>query len=385
MSAPSAERLARAALSRAVGADENRAHAAVREHGPVAVWDVLRARHPDVDPEADLRAQQLLGGRFVCPGDAEWPRCLDALDGPGSAPTATAVGAPFGLWALGSGELAALAERAVAVVGSRAATPYGTRVTHELAAGLAEAGWTVVSGAALGIDAAAHRGALAGGGPTVAVLAGGCDLPYPRAHADLLGEIARGGAVVSEAPPGTPHFRRRFLARNRLIAGLARGTVLVEAGARSGAVNTTRHARMLGRPVMAVPGPVTSAMSAGCHRLLRDERESTVVVTDAADILEELGPIGGVAERPGWAGPRDGLGGLAVRLLDAMPARATVGVASLAARTAAAVADVLAVLGPLVLEGLVEQVPGGYRLTALGRAPAAGDPAAGDPAAGDPP
>jgi DNA processing protein len=295
------ERLARAALCRAVGPDGNRAHAAVRKHGPVAVWDVLRARHPDVDPEADLGAQQLLGGRFICPGDAEWPVCLDALDAPGAAPTATAVGAPFGLWVLGSGELAALAERAVALVGSRAATPYGTHMAHELAAGLAEAGWTVVSGAALGIDAAAHRGALAGAGPTVAVLAGGCDLPYPRAHADLLGEIAHSGAIVSEAPPGTPHFRRRFLARNRLIAGLARGTVLVEAGLRSGSANTARHSRLLGRPVGVVPGPVTSAFSAGCHQLLRDHPADTVLVTSTADILTELTRPRG--DTPAPAGP----------------------------------------------------------------------------------
>jgi DNA processing protein len=371
---PSADRLARAALSRAVGPDDHRAHGAVRAHGARAVWEELRDRHPEVDPAADLRAQGLLGGRFVCPGDAEWPAALDALDGPGYATAVSSAGTPFGLWVFGAANLADLARRAVAVVGSRAASPYGLRIAGELAAGLADAGWTVVSGAALGIDGAAHRGALAVGGPTVAVLAGGCDLPYPRAHEDLLDEIVRSGVVVSEAPPGTPHFRRRFLARNRLIAAFSRGTVLVEAGRRSGAVNTTRHSRLLGRPVMVVPGPVTSALSAGCHRLLRDERESSVVVTDLADVLEEVGPIGTFGEPPVQDGPRDGLAGLAVRLLDAMPPRATAGVATLAGRVGASVAEVLAVLGPLAVEGLVEQVPGGFRLTALGRAPAAGPP-----------
>jgi len=299
------ERLARAALCRAVGPDENRAHAAVRKHGPVAVWNVLRARHPDVDPEADLRAQQLLGGRFICPGDAEWPVCLDALDAPGAAPTATAVGAPFGLWVLGSATLAALAERAVALVGARAATPYGTHMAHELAVGLAEAGWTVVSGAAFGIDAAAHRGALAGAGPTVAVLAGGCDLPYPRAHTDLLAEIASSGAVVSEAPPGTPHFRRRFLTRNRITAGLAQATVIVEAGPRSGSASTARQSRLLGRPVGVVPGPVTSAFSAGCHQLLRAHPATTVLVTSAADIIADLNQPHGDDPHP--AGPDSAL------------------------------------------------------------------------------
>jgi DNA processing protein len=233
----------------------------------------------------------------------------------------------------------------------------------------------VVSGAAFGIDAAAHRGALAAGGPTIAVLAGGVDVVYPRAHADLLTRIRDTGLILSEAPPGSPPYRGRFLTRNRIIAALTRGTVLVEAGHRSGALNTVRHARRLGRVVMAVPGPVTSAMSVGCHRLLRTQREHTVLVTDAAEVCEEIGAIGEFAEYPPTPlGPRDGLPDLVRRLLDVMPARGSVGGAVLAERVGERPETVQALMGPLIVEGLVEHQAGGYRLTALGRAPSAAHP-----------
>ncbi|WP_322761327.1 DNA-processing protein DprA, partial [Frankia sp. Cr2] len=366
------ERLARVALARAVGSDKPAIGIEVARRGAASVWADLRVRHPDVDPERDLRLLATLGGRLLCPGDLEWPSALGVLRDVPGADAHTEPGEPLALWVHGAGDLNQLCERAVAVVGSRAATAYGTTVTSDLASGLSDRGWTVVSGAAFGIDAAAHRGALAAGGPTIAVLAGGVDIAYPRAHAELLARIRDNGLVLSEAPPGSPPYRGRFLTRNRIIAALTRGTVLVEAGHRSGALNTARHARRLGRVVMAVPGPVTSALSVGCHRLLRTHREQTVLVTDAAEVCEEIGAVGELAGYlPVPPGVRDGLPELVRRLLDVMPARGSVGGAVLAERVGQRPATVQALMGPLVAAGLVEHRAGGYSLTALGRAPSA--------------
>ena len=201
------------------------------------------------------------------PGDAEWPEALarldhvDAVSGLG--------GQPLGLWVRGPLRLDQVAAGGVAIVGSRSATTYGTAVAGDLAAAVATEGRTVVSGAAFGIDQAAHRGALGVGGPTVAVLACGVDRAYPSAHRPLLDHLAQHGAVVSELRPGLPPTRVRFLARNRVIAALSGGTVVVEAAVRSGALNTATWATRLGRVLMGVPGPVTSAPSEGVHELLR--------------------------------------------------------------------------------------------------------------------
>ena len=166
----------------------------------------------------------------------------------------------------------------------------------EITAGLSAAGWVIVSGGAYGIDVTAHHAALAHGGRTVVVLACGPDLAYPREHAGLLDDIAIRGAVVSEYPPGMPPARHRFLARNRVIAALARGTLVVEAARRSGTIVTALRASELGRPVMAVPGPVTSAISAGCHVLIR--AGEAVLVTSAAEAASSLpagpAPAGGL-------------------------------------------------------------------------------------------
>ncbi|WP_251079034.1 DNA-processing protein DprA [Frankia sp. AiPs1] len=362
------DRLARVALSRVYGPENRRMATEVARLGAAEVWERVSAEHPGVDPRGDLDAGARAGARLVCPGDPQWPIELDSLDLLREDPAA-ARGAPLCLWVRGVGDLRALAPLSVAVVGCRAATSYGLHLAGEISFDLAERGWTVVSGAAFGIDAAAHRGALAAQGSTVAILASGVDVPYPAAHAGLLAEIASAGAVVSEVAPGTPPYRRRFLTRNRLIAALCRGTVIVEAGLRSGALNTVAHARRLGRQIMAVPGPVTSSTSAGCHRLLRDFREQTVLVTSADDICEEIAGVGSFAPRDVAAGARDSLSLVVRELLDAMPARASVGASTLAKALGLRAQDVLAMLGPLVVEGLVESVPGGYRLTPLGRAP----------------
>ena len=218
------------------------------------------ARLEDVPADGALDAWGRDGIRLVIPGDAEWPGQLDVL---GDA-------RPWGLWVRGGVDLRYACLRSVSVVGTRAATAYGAHVCTELAVSLAERGWTVISGGAYGIDGCAHRGAVAAGGTTIAVLACGVDGAYPPGHWELFRAIRECGAIVSEWPPGRVPTRHGFLVRNRVIAALSRGTVVVEAALRSGALNTARHARDQRRPLMAVPGPVTSAQSAGCHEAIRE-------------------------------------------------------------------------------------------------------------------
>jgi DNA processing protein len=219
-----------------------------------------------------------VGARIVIPGDLEWPDSLAAL-GPAE---------PFALWVRGEGEVRALWDRAIAIVGARAATGYGERIAGEIAAAVADQGWTVLSGGAYGIDAVAHRAALESERPTVAVMAGGVDRLYPAGNDAMLRSVLDSGCVVSEVPPGFAPHRSRFLERNRLIATAA-ATVVVEAAGRSGALRTARQAALLLRPVGAVPGPVTSASSAGCHELIRDG--VSTLVTGAKDVLDLVRPL----------------------------------------------------------------------------------------------
>ncbi len=253
-------------------------------------------------------------------------------------------------------------ERSVAVVGARAATAYGIHVATDLGYGLADREWTVVSGGAFGIDAAAHRGALNAGGPTVAVLACGVDRPYPMGNAALFDRIAETGLLVSEWPPGAEPLRPRFLIRNRVIAAGTRGTVLVEAAARSGATQTTRRAIALRRPTMVVPGPVTSAMSVGAHEILREEPASRLV-TGLDQVLEELGRIGEFAPVPrGPERPTDTLDDDARAIVEAMPGRGTVDVEVLAARAGLPIRTVLRKLSLLEELVLVARRGQGYLL-----------------------
>ena len=215
---------------------------------------LTEARHEIDSAARDLAVLERLGGRLVTAADAEWPLlAFTAFAGvdtkrPEAHP-------PLALWVTGPARLDEVAERAAAIVGTRAATAYGEHVAAELAAGLAERDAAVVSGGAYGIDGAAHRAALAADGFTVAVLAGGVDVPYPTGHAALFHRIGEQGLIVTEYPPGLRPQRHRFLTRNRLVAALSGATVVVEAGARSGAANTAAWARALGRGVCAVPGP----------------------------------------------------------------------------------------------------------------------------------
>lgn len=318
----------------------------------------LRARLAVASPERDLAAGASFGARFIIPGDDEWPEQLDDLahaDG-GEA------GVPLGLWLRGPGNLRELCGRSVAVVGSRASTAYGEYVAGELGIGLAERMWTVVSGGAYGIDGTAHRGALAGNGSTIAVLACGVDIAYPRGHSALIDEIAQTGLVVSEWPPGCAPMRYRFLVRNRVIAALTAGTVVVEAQLRSGALSTANRARALDRYVMAVPGPVTSTMSAGTNQLLR--QPDVHCVTGVGDVVELVGAMG-TDLAPQLAlpsDPRDDLDETSRRVLDAVPVRRAAGPASIAVTAGIAPAYVLRALGGLAARGFVERVDAGWRL-----------------------
>ncbi|CNE11267.1 DNA protecting protein DprA [Mycobacterium tuberculosis] len=318
-----------------------------------------RIRLIAAEPDQDMAVCARFRGRLVCPGDPEWPTTLDDL---GS-------GRPYALWLRGPGDLRYCCLRSVAVVGSRAASPYGLRAAADLASDLADDGWTVISGGALGIDAAAHRGALAADGATVAVLANGVDVPYPASNEGLFAEMARRSLLVSESPPGTHPHRLRFLVRNRVIAALSRGTVIVEAEARSGALNTAGWASKLGRVVMAVPGPITSRSSAGCHRLLR-EGDATLV-TRPAEIIETVGRIGADLAPPPDTPvlPRDRLEPVTRSVLEAFPARGAAGPAQLAVTAGVDLTTVNAKLGLLSAAGFIERAQSGWRLTRSGKSP----------------
>jgi DNA processing protein len=343
---------------------------------------LVGARAAQDESLADLRRAERCEARLVTPEDDEWPllplhslvlaTAAEPEEPKHQSARTVAPVPPLALWVRGAGRLDELADRSVAIVGSRAATAYGEHVAAELGYQLAERGWTVVSGGAYGIDAAAHRGALAAEGPTIAVLACGVDRPYPAGNGPLLHRIGESGLLVSEWPPNAAPHQHRFLVRNRLIAGLTRGTVVVEAAARSGAVATANRARTLDKQVMAVPGPVTSAMSVGCHELLREADGSAVLVTSAAHVIEMVGRIGDdLADPPDRpSGPRDGLSDLAVRVLDACPVRAGVSPERLATVAGCDVLEVLRVLPALELADLVQWTGEGWRLAPRPKAPA---------------
>lgn len=286
------------------------------------------------------------GLRLLTPESQHWPHALDDLGDH----------APLCLWVRGEAATLVRNRPAIALVGARAATSYGDHVAMELASGLAARGVSVVSGAAYGIDGAAHRATLAAGGETIAVLAGGADRPYPAGHADLIDRIAARGAVIAEVPPTVAPTKWRFLQRNRLISALADATVVVEAGWRSGSLNTAAHAATLGRPLGAVPGPVTSAASAGCHRLLREF--DARCVTNVDEIMElvpgGLPATSGRGEHPRRSADQ-------IRVLDALSTRARRGVDDIARRSGMNREDTVATLGMLELEGLVERDTRGWR------------------------
>jgi DNA processing protein len=356
------ERAARAALTVAAEPGRLPLLAALAEQPAVEVLHRLQRGDAQIDPDGRLgrRLREVDGASvldraraggidLVVPGDPHWPAGLHALVG---VERDRRGGLPVALWVRGDPRLLGAAG-GLAVVGSRAATPYGTGVATDWAADLAVGGLLVVSGAAYGVDAAAHRGALAVGRPTVAVLAGGLDTPYPRGNASLIDRIGAEGLLVSEAAPGATVNRGRFLLRNRLVAALAMGSLVVEAGLRSGALSTAAWTLALLRPLAAVPGPVTSAMSCGTHRLLREQQ--AVLVTCPDDVRELVAAYGELAPLPA-PDPRvlDGLPEPLLAVREAMPARGVVWLAELVSATGLPLPTVLAALDALRERDLVD-------------------------------
>lgn len=363
-----ADRLARVVLSRAVEPGDMTTSSLVQQLGPQGavraqsedkVDSDLPRRLREVDPVRELEQADRCGIRFLVPGDAEWPEGLNDLDHIDGVQGLG--GTPPGLWVKGPMPLTRLVG-SVAVVGSRASSVYGDEVARELAGSVARAGVPVVSGGAKGIDFAAHDAALMSGGATVAVLACGVDRVYPAQNRRILAHLAAEFAVVSEQAPGSVPTRIRFLARNRLIAALTRGTVLVEAALRSGALITVGWAEQLSRAVMCVPGPVTSYVSEGVHDHLR--RGGATLVTRGSEVLDVIGTSGQhlLDVSRGEERPRDQLSRSDQLVLEQVPVSSPAGVESIARLSLLHVRDADTALRRLEGAGFVRQAEGGWRL-----------------------
>jgi DNA processing protein len=302
------------------------------------------------EPDPGARARRLRddAGRILAEGAGRNLKVLTFFDAAYPELVREIPDAPAVLWLLG--DPGRLSRRAIAIVGSRAASPYGLAVAERLGHDLARAGLVVVSGLARGCDAAAHRGALAAGGVTVAVLGSGADVVYPPEHEALYRAIAHEGAVVSELAPGTPPIAAHFPQRNRLISGLSRAVVVVEASEKSGSLITARTALEQGRDVMAVPGSVLGPRARGCHALLRDGAR---LVETAADVLEELGMIGADARSD------EASGSAPDPVLAHLAPGEDCDLDTLAARTGLAAPDLLSRLLALELDGRLARAPGG--------------------------
>lgn len=350
-----------AQLVSAVGAVEaadriRRRHPHLGEH----LARSTRARHELDCAEADLGILDRMGGRLVTVDDDEYPGlAFTAFPHVKVKDKRPQAHAPLVLWTVGPASMVDVAERSAALVGTRAASAYGEYVAGDLAVGLVERDVAVVSGGAYGIDGAAHRATLAADGVTVAVLACGVDVPYPSGHSALFHRISRSGLLVSEYPPGMRPTRRQFLSRNRLVAALGRATVVVEAGVRSGAANTAAWANALGRMVGAVPGPITSASSVGCHALIAGGDK---VITRAADIVELIGRMGEFTELERPVSELDALTGTELAVYEALPRRGGRTVDEIAVTAGLPVTDVLGPLTMLDVRGLVTQVDGCWKL-----------------------
>ena len=261
----------------------------ISERGAQAVYERIRSNGYDsikhaalvekvksFESPAAFQAIEKNESRFIIPGDSEWPLRLDELECP-----------PIGI--IVKGNLEILSNPSLAIVGTRNPTPYGTRIAGDFAAGFVDREWDIVSGGAYGIDSSAHRGALVAEGRTIAVIASGIDLQYPSGNTRLFEEICENGAIVTEVMPGVPALPHRFLTRNRIIAALSQATLVVEAAFRSGSLRTARDAAELMRPVMAIPGPINSPSSEGCHRLIGER--AAELVTSVADAIELISAL----------------------------------------------------------------------------------------------
>jgi len=291
-----------------------------------------------------LLAVERTGSRLIFRDGEEWPSQLNDLQ-------ATR---PYALWVVGTPNLRLAAVQSVAVVGARAATSYGEIVAREWCSHLSDQRWLVISGGAYGIDAAAHQGVLSVGGVTACVLASGVDVAYPKAHESLLARIADTGLIISESPPGSQARKQRFLTRNRIIAALSKATLVVEAGLRSGTTSTAHHATQLNRPVLAVPGPVTSPMSAGCHQLINDG--IAMIASDWKDIPRLFGDRTQQLEFPPTDSDRfDQLTTVQKQILDAVPIRGGATPDALVMATGVAVQLIFRELGDLEIQGFLRR------------------------------
>ncbi|MCW4353939.1 DNA-processing protein DprA [Hoyosella sp. YIM 151337] len=345
------------------------AAAAVRTAALPEVLDRQTAARRQHDNSArDLEILRELGGTLVTPDSSEWPHWrMLALDQPQCREVASAA-PPIALWKRGPLPLDELTSTAVSVVGTRAPSSYGEHSALTLSADLAAAGCTIISGAAHGIDGCAHRAALSRDAPTVAVLACGIDMPYPSTHAALINEIARRSAVVTEYPPGTSPARFRFLARNRLVAAFSDAVVVVEAGKRSGARNTAKWGRLYGRRVFAVPGPITSVSSVGCHQMIR--LDEAVIATSAADVLTDSGLRERDLQRALVAADEtdssaerttDGLTPPQLQVFDSLPLSGGADVSSIAGCAGLPPTTVRAAIAVLEMSGFAIRTDGGWR------------------------
>lgn len=377
MSATAQERHDRLVLSLIFEPGDLRIRRLVEQFGASQSLEMIRAnllddtivtdagqRLPEIRPTAVLDHAAQIGARFIVPGDDEWPTELDDLRHVGQL--SERGGVPLGLWVRGE-RLDALMPR-VAIVGSRAATTYGTDAAATVAAEVAQAGWVVVSGGAYGIDAAAHRGALSVGAPTIVALAHGLDRVYPVGNTELVEAAARRGSLISELAPGTAPMPLRFLARNRVIAGVSRGTVVVEASTRSGALNTANWTSQLSRPLLAVPGPSTSSVSLGTHDLIRSG--AAVLATTGEEVLEVVDGTGRSLVAPGRAPVRrrDRLDTRTRQLFEAVPAVQPRDLSSIATTAGIGVVDAQRMMTRLEEQALVTFEAGGWRLSDAARA-----------------
>ena len=357
------ERLLRMCLAATAEPAGGRIRKLVASYGIEQAWERVcsgaeghdwATRADGLDLSALCSAMNKVSARFIIPADDEWPDELDEL---GFVEDVQGLGGvPLGLWVRGERELSA---KGVALVGARASTSYGEHTATQLAGDLANSGVEIVSGGAYGIDAAAHRGALAVAGKTVAILACGIDELYPSGHAALLSRMAQEQLIVSEYAPGQRPTRARFLARNRLIAALSQGTVVVEAAARSGARNTVNWATKLGRVVMAVPGPVHSSLSYLPHQLIRDQE--AVLVDDAPSVLAMITPVseGTLFDVQGEAREFDELTSAEKILVESFPTRGNFSIAEIAVKTGLAMRELSVALRSLESRGLLAEADTG--------------------------
>lgn len=311
----------------------------------------LQARLRAFSFSAALRELDRTSARLVFRDSSEWPTQLDDLKHE----------RPFALWVVGTPDLRLAALRSISIVGARLCTPYGDFIARDWSARFSDQGWVVISGGALGIDGAAHQGVLSVEGITLCVLACGVDVSYPRAHESLLASIADSGLLISESPPGSPALRQRFLSRNRIIAALSRGTVVVEAGLRSGTTSTANFVNEVNRPLFAVPGAITSPMSAGCHQLINDGK--AILASDWSEVAAMLGDQQmALIVQESEQRPMDGLSFEQQQVLDAVPIRKGKSAEDLMIATGLSLREVLSALSFLEVGGFVYQDAQVWRL-----------------------